>query len=381
MTVLENFARRAGAVGRIVCIGSALVLSLAVSASAQAPDTEDKAAMFFRTVELGGLVDGYYVYNSNKTQGDAPYRNFDTKHNQFAFSLGELWLNKSPTGDQRAGFNVKFNVGPASSIIHASEPGTSSAAQNIEQAYVSYLAPIGKGLQIDAGKFVTQHGAEVIEAKDNWNYSRSLLFALAIPYYHMGVRATYVVNDTVTLMGDIVNGWNDVVDNNGRKTYGLQATVKPTSALVIVQNYMGGPEQPNNDTDWRHLSDTTATYTISPVVSLMANYDYGVDTLAGQKVHWDGVATYAKIQATKRVAIGPRVERFTDPDGFMTGTAQTLTEVTMTGEVRVADNLIWRVEFRRDVSDAASFKMDTGAFVKQQSTIGFGLLYSFSTKP
>jgi len=295
--------------------------------------------------------------------------------------MGEMWLNKSPTADQRAGFNVKFNFGPASSIIHASEPGTSSVAQNIEQAYVSYLAPVGKGLQIDAGKFVTQHGAEVIEAKDNWNYSRSLLFALAIPYYHMGVRATYPVNDKVTLMGDIVNGWNDVVDNNGRKTYGLQATVKPIAALVIVQNYMGGPEQPNNDTDWRHLSDTTVTYTVSPAVSLMANYDYGVDTFAGQAVHWDGVAAYAKVQATKRLAIGPRVERFTDPDGFMTGTAQTLTEVTMTGEVRVADTLLWRVEFRRDVSDAASFKTDTGAFVKQQSTIGFSLLYSFSTKP
>ena len=28
----------------------------------------------------------------------------------------------------------------------------------------------------------------MIEAKDNWNYSRSLLFALAIPFYHVGVR-------------------------------------------------------------------------------------------------------------------------------------------------------------------------------------------------
>ena len=32
-------------------------------------------------------------------------------------------------------------------------------------------------------------GAEVIETHSNWNYSRSLLFAWAIPYYHMGLRA------------------------------------------------------------------------------------------------------------------------------------------------------------------------------------------------
>ena len=39
---------------------------------------------------------------------------------------------------------------------------------------------------MDFGKFVTSAGAEVIESKDNWNYSRSLLFAYAIPYWHFG---------------------------------------------------------------------------------------------------------------------------------------------------------------------------------------------------
>ena len=56
--------------------------------------------------------------------------------------------------------------------------------------------------------------SEVIEAKDNWNYSRSLLFALAIPYYHSGVRATYSPTDKISVMGTIVNGWNNVVENN-----------------------------------------------------------------------------------------------------------------------------------------------------------------------
>src|SRR5205807_401544 len=124
------------------------------------PDADAGFLGFFRTVELGALVDGYYDYNSNKT--DALYRNFDTKHNQFGYSMAEIWLNKVPTADQRAGFKFKLNFGPAASIIHASEPGTEAIFQNIEEGYVSYLAPAGKGLQIDFGQFVTQHGAEVI---------------------------------------------------------------------------------------------------------------------------------------------------------------------------------------------------------------------------
>jgi hypothetical protein len=382
-----KLARPVRAVGLALALTWALVMVTASDAIAQAPtgaatpDPDAGVLEFFRSTEIGGLVDTYYDYNTNKTPGDAPLRNFDTKHNQFALSMAQVWFNRVPSPDSRAGFKFRLNFGPATSMIHASEPGTLAVFQHIEEGYVSYLAPAGNGLQIDLGKFVTQHGAEVIEAKDDWNYSRSLLFTLAIPYYHMGVRATYAFNDKFTLMGDIVNGWNDVVDNNSRRTYGVQATVKPVPQVAIVQNYMGGPEQAGNNTDWRHLSDTTVTITATPRLSVNVNYDYGRDTVAGASVHWDGVAGYAKYEANKWLTISPRFEWFEDPQGFMTGAAQTLKEATLTGQVKLADNLLWRVEFRRDVSDAASFRKDTGELVKHQSTIAFGLLYAFSTRP
>ena len=369
MVEIEAMRRRLGIVGTAVFLAPAMMALLARPAAAQAPPAPP-------TVEIGGLVDGYYDYNSNKT--DMAYRNFDTKHNQFGFSMAELWVSKSVTADSRAGFKFKTNFGPAAAIIHASEPGTTSIFQNIEEGYVSYLVPAGKGLQFDFGKFVTPHGAEVIEAKDNWNYSRSLLFALAIPYYHMGVKATYAINNKVSVMGNIVNGWNDVVDNNSQRSYGVQATIKPSSALSIVQNYMGGPEQPNNDDDWRHLSDTIVTYTATPKVSVMANYDYGKDTAVGSSVHWDGIALYAKFQANSWVAVVPRWEWFEDPQGFMTGTAQTLKEGTVTLELKGVDNFIWRIEYRGDFSDQAVFKKDTGDMKTSQHTFALGVLYSFA---
>ena len=94
----------------------------------------------------------------------------------------------------RVGFRLDLTGGPASALVNALEPGEAGYLQTFQQAYVSYLAPVGSGLQIDAGKFVTPAGAETIETRDNWNYSRSFLFALAIPYYHMGVRTAYRVN-------------------------------------------------------------------------------------------------------------------------------------------------------------------------------------------
>jgi len=343
------------------------------------PPPAETQESFFRNTELGALVDAYYDFYSTRPSGDAQYRNFDTKHNQFAFSMAQVWLTKPASADSRTGFKVKFNFGPASTLVNSFEPGTNEFIQNIEEGYLSYLAPLGKGLQVDVGKFVTQHGAEVIEAKSNWNYSRSLLFSLAIPYYHSGVRVSYALNGKTTIMGTIVNGWNNVVENNSGKTLGAQIAFTPVPALSIVQNYMAGPEQESNNHDWRHLSDSTVTWTMTPSFSVMGNYDYGNDTVAGSAVHWQGVAGYAKLQARKWLAVSPRFEWYDDPSGFTTGAAQTLKEATGTLELKPSDSFIWRIEYRRDFSDAPVFKTGSG-LKKTQSSIGFGVLYSFSTK-
>lgn len=354
--------------------------SLAVAQAPTPAAAEPPPFNLFSGTELGGLVDARYTWFSNKHDGDAQYRNFDTRHNEFGLSMAQLWLTKVPSAASRAGFKVKLSMGPATTIVQSLEPGSSRVLEYIQEGYASYLAPVGTGLQFDVGKFVTQHGAEVIEAKDNWNYSRSLMFALAIPYYHAGVRATYSPNAKVTLMGQVVNGWNNVVENNSAKTVGAQIVFKPTAALSLVQNYMTGPEQPEGDAGWRHLADTVVSLTVTPKLSLMGNYDYGTDTVAGTKVHWQGVAGYAKFQANKWVAFSPRFEWYDDASGFTTGTAQTLKDVTATLEVKPSDALIWRIEYRTDLSDSPVFKTRSGALKKTQSSIGVGVLYSFSTK-
>ena len=66
--------------------------------------------------------------------------------------------------------------------VNVNSGGSPTFLQYLKEVYASVLAPVGKGLEIDAGKFVTPMGAEVIESDANWNYSRSLLFNYAIPF-------------------------------------------------------------------------------------------------------------------------------------------------------------------------------------------------------
>ena len=363
----------------------------AVEPQAPAAPAENPVLTFFKSTELMGFVDTYYSYNFNTpatacaTVGGVAIfnclHNFDASHNSFTLNLAELALEKKPTADSRGGFRIDLDYGSAAAIVAGFDPSPTSINQNIQQAYASYLAPAGKGtIQLDFGKFVTQHGAEVIETRDNWNYSRSLLFALAIPYYHMGVRMAYNPNDKVSLGANISNGWNNIVDNNTGKTVGFMAVLKPASALSWTLNYMVGPEQADDNGDMRHLFDTTVAYTASPQLSLMLNYDFGKDTVGDTGVQWQGVGGYLKYTPSSWFALIPRYEFLRDADGFMTGVSQDLQEFTLTAEFKHKDGMTMRVEYRSDMAEEAYFLRHTDELVKNQNVFTLGWIYAFSSK-
>jgi hypothetical protein len=276
-------------------------------------------------------------------------------------------------------------------------PGTPGGAQlstisnfdqYLKEGYLEYLAPVGKGLQINVGKFVTPAGAEVIESKDNWNYSRGLLFSWAIPYFHYGVSAKYAFNSKFALTGYLVNGWNNSVDNNSGKTTGFTAAWTPTGKFTFIENYLVGPEQGDNNGNFRHLTDTVMIYNPTAKLSLMANYDYGHDTLGGPGagVWWSGIAGYIKYAPNDKWALATRGEWFKDHDGFETGTAQNLGEVTFTLQRAIASKIISRLEYRYDTSDQNVFPYHTSSIpgsldspLGHQNTATVSLIYAFTS--
>lgn len=357
--------------------------AIATADGTQAPVTaepaNDPVLAFFRKIEFTGLVDTYYTYNFNKpvTGAMTPLRNFDVRHNQFSISLLELAATRAATADDRVGFRFDLQYGQLAQIFNA-DPLDNNALANVQQAYVSYLAPVGSGLSIDVGKFVTPVGFEPTESKDNFNYSRSFLYALG-PYYHVGARAAYTLNDKVAVGGMFVNGWNATGDPNAGKTLAGTVTYKPTSRITLIENVVTGPEQTDNTSDVRTLWDTVVSWSVNDQISTGLNYDYARDAVAGEGVSWQGVALYLRDQVTPQFAVAPRFEVFADSDGFTTGTAQHLKEFTLTAELKQAQGLLLRAEYRRDWSDAAYF-VRADRPVRNQQTFTVALIYGFSSK-
>jgi hypothetical protein len=358
-------------------------------APAPAPAAPTGLAGLLGPTTISGFVDTYYGYNSNQPEGRInQYRNFDINSGQFGLNMIELVADKAPdAAASRVGYHIALGFGQAMNQVNATEIGPGGTELNFDQylkeGYLEYLAPVGKGLQINVGKFVTPAGAEVIESKDNWNYTRGLLFAWAIPYFHFGASAKYTFNSKFALTGYLVNGWNNSVDNNSGKTTGFTAAWTPNAKFSLIQNYLVGPEQNNFNGEFRHLYDVVAIYSPNAKLSLMANYDYGHDHLQGSltSVHWSGIAGYLKYALNDKWTVATRGEYFNDHDGFETGTAQNLSEFTFTLQRMLASKIMSRLEFRRDMSDQDTFPYRTVAFnpIDHQNTVTLGLIYAFSS--
>jgi hypothetical protein len=362
------------------------------------------------SVDFSGYIDGYFTYNANRPATENnDYYNFNDK-DQFNLEAAKVTLNHDP---DPVGAHVDLIFGRTNDFLHPDGNGGStdgSGVNYVEQAYISVKPPKAKGFELDAGQFVTSAGQEVIETMNNWSYSHGLLFSYAIPYYHFGLRTTMPLTKTWTAGVQVVNGWNNVTDNNNGVTIGLTSSlVKPKYTWNF--NYYVGPENSSStlyntgtQKGYRNLFDTTLLLTPSAKFNFYVNYDYGQNRIAAYKYnngegftnvksqdpHWQGIATSARIQTTANSALIGRYEYFYDNQGFATNTGnlkQNMDEFTGTYEYKWLAGLLLRAEYRYDWSNKKVYEYgndstnypDTPTRTGQQ-TATIGLIAFFGPK-
>ena len=390
---------RSAAFGLMFALTSAAQVATAQSV-AQAGDTTSKAAApksdsvakaaeavpnFFRDIQANAFASFGYISNLNQPQDQSiGLRYFDNRANTFSADLAELVVQKAVAKAGDAGFRIDLTAGTFAGLTQSSGLRIGDNA-DLQQAFASYVAPLGTGLRFDIGKFVTHMGYELIEGYDGYNdnYSRSLLFNYAIPLTHTGIKASYSPVSRVSLMAMVVNGWDDAIDNNASKSIGLQLGIKPIDAVQLYANYIGGPENADDNHSIRQVLDLVGTVTVNPMLSLGVNADFGSEdgtstVVTGQDATWNGVAGYAKISTTSPFSLGLRAETFKDNGGTRLGIGEArVNEFTITPSFKFGSNLVLRAEGRYDSSDAEPFKDDKGIAKKNQATIGLNAIWVY----
>lgn len=352
-------------------IASLIFLTMANISYSQTKDTVSNP------LSISGMVDVNFSKNFNNPASHInDYRNFDIYENQFNLNFAKLVLQKSASP---VGFRIDLGFGQTMDIVNSDASlGGEKSLRNVEDAYLTAVVPWGNGLTINAGKLVTHMGGEVIETSGNINYSRSILFAYAIPFYHLGISVNYPFSDEFNATLYLYNGWNNIVDNNKGKTLGAEISWSPTPSFTFIENWIGGPEE-TNSTKKRNVFDTIINYQAADALFFTINADYGEEALApnGTAV-WKGAAITGKYSIDKKSYLGLRAEVYNDQNGFTTGLIQDLKEITITYQYSFTDDLFTRIEFRRDWSNLSAFEDNTGNLAKNnQNTILIGSVYSF----
>jgi hypothetical protein len=396
--------------GRMAAVAGALALVCGHAALA-----EEAPRSWFQQITVNAFASTSYTWNFNNPQSNQnQLRAFDFDHNSIRIDAAELVVQKAVANRGDFGFRIDLAMGAVAQVAAARglfrDPTTGIAGWfDLQQAFASYVAPLGRGLRIDVGKFVTPVGAEYVDGYDGYNdnFSRSLLFTWAIPFTHTGLKLSYTFSDKFAAMVMLVNGWDNVVDNNAAKSFGVALTITPVGPLAIYLNYIGGPERDHDDHDFRHLVDVGVVYKPTARWSFTVNADYGMDAnavtpppvvppaknpdpkatggldagavaaAAATNAQWVGVAAYVRSQVTRRFALVLRGEAFWDLDGYRTGTAQRILEATLTPEFHVTDALVVRADVRIDESDQAVFQRSDGLVRHYQPTLGLNALYVF----
>jgi hypothetical protein len=365
---------------------------------------------------LNYLFDGYYEYNFNQPIGRVNYlRAYDVLSNSFSLNQADVILALDPdvSAGRRYGVRLDLQYGQATATLQGNPANERRPEiyQNVYQVYGTYIFPLGRGLEVDFGKWSSSLGIEGNYTKDQMNYTRSFYFDF-LPFYHMGVHATYHINDKLAANYWIVNGTNQVEPTNSYKDELFGFVVQPAKSVNWTVNYYNGQDHPDTTEVLTcgpapvqpglcftpiipapggklHIFDSYATWNATPKVTFALEGDYVIERewataspgRSSAPSHVDGGAAYAQYQWTPRLALAARGEYLADPQGLFSNVSQYLKEGTATVKYQVGDSLDAFFEFRRDWSNQNYFLTNKpGVLANAQPTLTVGLVWWYGGK-
>ena len=250
---------------------------------------------FLESTDISGFVAAGWNYTDPNTDVDNDETN--------GFNLDQAWISisKAATAESRAGFNIEFEMGAlAASSGSNTTPGLYAAS-------VSYLAPLGNGVMVDAGILSTALGAEVEAQNGNWQITRGAVFDLQ-PVTNTGVTVTYGLTDNISVMMGALNDPLNTDRGNASDTTGLTSQVSYSQGnfgLNVGYNYGG------TATNYREgLLDVVATLDVNDNLSAWVNYDYKTAELTNgaSTSSQNGIAFAARLAVMEGTGISGRFE-------------------------------------------------------------------------
>jgi hypothetical protein len=286
----------------------------------------------------GGSFDAAYL-GDPETPANHLFRSKSTtpRVDELDVNMATGYIRKDSTAESRWGMEFLAQGGQDADTYALSptapEIGGFDVLKHMNRANVTYLAPVGKGLALQAGIFDSVIGYEQLYAHQNFNYTRSWI-ADESPYTMMGLNAVYPVSDKVTATGFIVNHYIHLSNPNGTPSFGGQFAWT-SSPVAVKQTLFAGPNQSDTSIEfWRWFSDSIVEWRSGPYTAAFS-YDVGAENVVGaSEALWMGGAIFTHWNVSGPWSLALRPEFYWDRDGQLTGSRQLIRSVTVTGEYK-----------------------------------------------
>ncbi len=325
---------------------------------------------FFESVDVSGVAAASYnhrLIKSNDPRGGNvsvgslgsgnPGQLFKNP-NANTFQVDQIWLtvDKAPTDESRGGFHAEFATGASS--VNQGSTNNNTGTPYLYSGYVSYLAPVGNGVQVDLGRLGTVLGAEVVQTNGNFFITQGAVFGLQ-PVTYNGVTLTTQITDEIGFHVGVVN---DVYSDTGLsgdndKAYVGQISYSGDAFGLNVGGIIGDADVSECGITPAALQASNCQVSLVDVVlsadptdnlSLWVNYDWkhtnGEDTVSSNT---HGISGAGRFAISDDMGIATRIEYLTyDADGL----GEDLEYMTVTGTVdrTLAEGLVGRFELRYD---------------------------------
>lgn len=371
--------------------------------------TSSRLLRFLEQIEFAGWVAASYFYNTNAPDsGEGDHANvgrfetanpFHPDHN--SFQLDQLWfsMEKPVSVESRAGFGVDIGYGKTADLLREAD-SMNGDLPAVHQAYVQYLAPIGAGIEVKAGRFATLIGAEVAETPYNYNITRGLLYSTLQPINHVGLLLSSEYDSGVDWALGVANSstsnLNTDIDNHKALLWHLGFAPSDTLAMS-VSGVWGGDSglvaDPTGNEDKTGIVDVLVNWDPSDALSTWVNFDYVWSEKDGRIGDPDafGVAAAGRLALTDATGVALRGEYIRsrddfldlDPGGLGSDLDQSLWSITGTLDHLLTDNLLMRLEARYEEGDQEGgpdlFYTDDGfgQWDEEQVLVGAELMYTF----
>jgi hypothetical protein len=367
-----------------------------------------------------GYVDGAYHMNLSKLSNDytVPLRSYDSVGgNSFLLHAAHIGVAHSFSPETSVFVSLDFgsdaminNAGYTPSTLGVAVtpavPATATTPAVPEQRKITFGIPADVreayaqwtpgDFLLKAGKFVTLNGIEVVDGPLNPTITRGFLYGLAEPVTHTGAKIQYTIAGMAHIGLGLVNGWDNIVDTNNKKTLLFNADVAPSPTFHAQISGSWGAEQPNVDDNPRTTIDLTGAVVLD---SLTLNFQglYGAEGKSGfadangpQDNSWWGLGLQP-VFTMDMFSIGGRLEYMADKHGGRTfaGAADDVSifNFTITPGITPTKGFTLRAEYRVDavlgakqVDPASNTLVDSKDLLNgksSQHTIAIGAHYIF----